>query len=79
MSDILRNALIGKLVLLYPNDTYKKVVEVIEITELGILFKVVKAQKEDRYPIGSVQFLGNKPYILRLLSEDEVNKCLESL
>lgn len=51
------NDLIGKVVQIYPNDTYEKYGEIIEITNNGILFKITKAESNSGYEINSFCFI----------------------
>ena len=53
------NDLIGKEVVIYPGDTYKKTGIIQEISQIGILFLITSYEGKDRqYVVNKLHFIG---------------------
>mgnify|MGYP003294253172 CR=1 FL=1 len=50
--------LIGKVVQIYPGDTYSKWGRILEINDQGVLFEITKADyNAPSYKVGSIRFI----------------------
>lgn len=56
MQDKKLQSIVGKTVQLYPHDTYSKTAIILEISDKGILFKILTSEN-DEYIIGSTYFI----------------------
>lgn len=62
-----KNLMIGKKVLLYPSDTYKKIALIENIDNLGFTFKILESQ-DSKVKVGSQFFYNHaKPIIFQIL------------
>jgi hypothetical protein len=62
-----KNELIGKKVLLYPSDTYKKIALIENIDNLGFTFKILESQ-DSKVKVDSRFFYNHaKPIIFQIL------------
>lgn len=48
---------IGKEVSIYPDDTYRKMGIVLDITDAGVMFKITKAEPGSGYAVGEIVFI----------------------
>lgn len=65
---VLKNPLIGKKVLLYPSDTYKKVALITDIDHFGFTFEILESE-EPKMKVGHTFFYSHaKPLILQILN-----------
>jgi hypothetical protein len=65
--DFNKNLMLGKKVILYPNDTYEKIALINDVNDLGFTFEILKS-RDPRIKIGSVYFYNHaKPIIFQIL------------
>lgn len=65
---LVKNPLIGKEVLMYPSDTYKKIALIKDISDLGFTFEILESEDKN-YKIGATLFYNHaKPLILEILN-----------
>lgn len=50
---------VGKQVVLYPNDTYRKVAVIENVDDLGFTFKIVEADPRSGYRVGDILFINH--------------------
>lgn len=64
----IKNPMIGKKVILYPTDTYKKVALINDIDSLGFTFKILESH-DAKIKVGSFYFYNHaKPLIFEILN-----------
>lgn len=56
--------LVGKVVQLYPHDTYKKYGRILNIKGNGFLFEIVQAGKDSGYKEGDIVYFSNPHFIV---------------
>ena len=61
------NKLIGKKVILYPSDTYKKIALINDVNDLGFTFEILESE-DRKIKVGSLYFYNHaKPIIFQIL------------
>ena len=66
--------LVGKEIMLFPNDTYQKNAILLEINDKGFLFKITTCHKESGYNPSDIVFFNNScKVVMRLIN---LNKTL---
>jgi hypothetical protein len=64
----IKNSMIGKKVILYPNDTHKKIALISDIDNLGFTFKILESQ-DSKIKVNSFYFYSHaKPLIFEILN-----------
>ena len=70
---VMKEMFLGKVVQIYPGDTYSKWGKVIDINDKGVLFDVVKVQREcDGWCKGMRFITWNNRLSFRLLDKSEI-------